>query len=204
MTLHATREDDVVTKARDRAEVVVLVVAAVGLVVFGYLSLGFHSSLPRVDPSQLGHGVTYSGSGLDSQWAWCVLISSVTMIAAAGLPTARLWASRGSIRGAVVQGVGGLVVAGWTGVVSQLTFYFTGPGDNCTYASCWPLKEQAAAFVVPGVLTGIVMIVMACLVNRLPWSVRALTPVVVWIATLLVQHAVWTSYLLPIFEGPPR
>ncbi|MCP2261359.1 hypothetical protein LX15_005083 [Streptoalloteichus tenebrarius] len=40
------------------------------------------------------------------------------------------------------------------------------------------------------VLTGLVMITMALLVNRLRWWVRALTPVVVWMGALLIQYAV--------------
>ncbi|WP_253773614.1 hypothetical protein [Goodfellowiella coeruleoviolacea] len=36
------------------------------------------------------------------------------------------------------------------------------------------------------------------MVTRLRWWIRALVPVVVWVAALLIQYAVWTSYLLPI------
>ena len=178
-----------------------LVIGAAGLVVFGYPSLGFQVSLPQVDPSRLGHGITYHGAGLNSQWTVLVLITSLTMVAATGLPAGAVWRGRGSFRGAVAQGIGGVMVGGWTALISQFTLYFSGPGDGCYYSpSCWPLNEQAAAFVVPGVLTGVVM---ALLVNQLSWSVRAFTPVAVWVATL-IQYWVWTTYLLPVFEGPPR
>jgi hypothetical protein len=187
-----------------RLEPVVLAIGVLGLLVFGYLSFGFHGSLPQVDPSQGSKGVTRAGTGIDGQWVVWLIVSALTTVAAAGLPVADARASRGSVRGAVVQGIGGLVVGGWTVVAAQLTFYFSGPGDGCTYSSCWPLHEQAAAFVVPGVVTGLVMIAMALLVNRLPWSIRVLVPVVVWVAAVVAQYAIWTSYLLPIFEGPPR
>lgn len=191
-----------VTRTRRLTEVVVLVAAVVGLVVFGLLAFAFKSALPQVDPRRIGHST--SSGGLNGTWVWCVVVSSLTMIAAAGLPGGKPWSSRGSARGAVVQAVGGVAVAGWTVAISRLNFYFTGSNDECEYSSCWPLDEQTAVLVIPGVSAGLVMITMALLVNRLPWSIRALTPAVVWIAALLIHYAVWTSYLLPIFEGPPR
>lgn len=192
-----------VTKTRRAAGVVVWVVAVVGLAVFGFASLGFQSALPHVDPRP--GNTTYRGGGLDWQWVWCVVVTSLTIAATAGLPVGKAWSGRGSAGNAVLQGIGGAVVAGWIVVVSQVTgIYYFGPDDRCTYPSCWPTDEQAVAFVVPGVLTGLVMITMALLVNRLRWWIRALTPVVVWVAALLIQYAVWTSYLSPIFEGPPR
>jgi hypothetical protein len=48
------------------------------------------------------------------------------------------------------------------------------------------------------------MLVMAPLVHKVPWWVRAVVPLVVLLTTLAVQYAVWDAYLLPIFEGPPR
>jgi hypothetical protein len=185
---------------------VLLTLGAIGLVVYGYLCLGFEASLDQVDPSQLGHGVTYHGSGMDRLWILIVLITSVTMVFVTGLPMAGLRSGRGSLRGAIAQGIGGAVIACWTAGMSVLlsAFYFMGPDDRCTYPSCWPLHEQQAAFVVPGVLTGLAMFVMALLVNKLPWVARALTPVILWITALVLQQWVWTTYLTEIFEGPPR
>ncbi|MFC5056573.1 hypothetical protein [Saccharothrix xinjiangensis] len=190
------------TKIRTAAGVAVGVVAVAGLAVFGFASLGLHSALPHVDPRP--GDTTYPG-GLDWQWFWCVVLTSSTIAATAGLPVGGVRSGRGSAGTAVLQGIGGAAVAGWVVVVGQVMGvpYF-GPDDRCAYPSCWPSDEQTVAFVVPGVLTGLVMITMALLVNRLPWWIRALTPVVVWVAALLVQYAVWTSYLLPIFEGSPR
>ncbi|WP_253774318.1 hypothetical protein [Goodfellowiella coeruleoviolacea] len=190
------------SKIRRVAGVLVGVIAVVGLLVFGLASLGLQSALPWVDPRPR-HRV--SGSGLDRQWAWCVVVTSVTIIAAAGLPIGKAWAGRGSAAGAVLQGIGGVVVAGWTAAVTRVMgIYLFVPEDYCLYPSCWPNNHQMVASLVPGVLTGLVMITMAMLVTRLRWWIRALVPVVVWVAALLIQYAVWTSYLLPIFEGPPR
>lgn len=201
----AVRGTAVASRTRGWIEVALLTIGALGLIVFGYLCLGFETALPRVDPSQVGHGVTYHGSGLDRTWLVIVLISSLTMVLITGLPVSGVW-SRGTLRGAIAQGIGGAVIACWSAgmPVFLSAFYFMGPDDRCTYPSCWPLHEQQLASAIPGVVTGIAMFVMALLLNKLPWSVRALTPVVLWIALLLIQYWVWTTHLIGIFEGPPR
>jgi hypothetical protein len=193
------------TDARRRIEVCLLVLGAIGLLAFGYLCLGFHSALPQVDPRRATEGAKDTEFGLGGTWTVLVLISSLTLILISGLATTDLRSSRGTLRGAIAQGLGGSVVACWSVAIPKLTssFYFTGTDDSCTYAGCWPLHQQEFASAVPGVLTGMVMLVMAFLVNKLPWSVRALTPVAVWVTTLLIQHWVWASYLLPIFERSP-
>jgi hypothetical protein len=71
-------------------------------------------------------------------------------------------------------------------------------------ASCWPLHEQFWATHAPSLLACLVMFVMALLVRRWPWWVRALTPPALWIVLLLAQRAAWDAWLLPIFQGPPR
>jgi hypothetical protein len=75
--------------------------------------------------------------------------------------------------------------------------------NGCFYASCWPMGEQTAALAFPSVLTGLLMVVAALLVRRVEWWVRAVVPALVWVAALVVQHAVWSPWLLPIFERPP-
>jgi hypothetical protein len=47
------------------------------------------------------------------------------------------------------------------------------------------------------------MVVAALLVRRVRWWVRAVVPAVVWVAALVVQQAVYSPWLLPIFERPP-
>jgi hypothetical protein len=192
------------TRLRRWSEAALLVIGVLGLILVGIASLFFADTLPQVDPSQLGHGNSYTGSSTVRDWVVWALMSSLVLIAITGLPIGRL-AGHGSARGAVAQGIGGPVVAFWAVATSILAngFYFAGPGDDCFYESCWPLHEQIWAMLAPGVLTGIVMLVMACLVTRLAWWIRALVPVVVWIGTLVAQHAIWMNYLLPLFEAPP-
>jgi len=188
------------------------------LVAFGWINFGLSTYLPYVDPSEMGRDVTYRGEDLDATWAWLVLWMSLSMLVSAGLPrqrgpgaggvglSPRWWTLRGSPPGAMLQGVGGLIVAGGTllGYVIGNMFLFSGPGDGCTYPSCWPYREQTVVLVAPGVLAGVSMVAAACLVGHVRWWVRAFAPVLVWVVTLIVQHLIWTPYLLPLFEGPPR
>ena len=191
------------TRARRWSEAALLLLGAIGLVVLVYPTFVLIDALPQVDPSQLGQGVTYSGSGIDHRWIAQALLSALLLMLVTGLPVGRL-AERGSLPGAVAQVIGGLAVAFWALAGTALTsMYFWGPDDRCTYASCWPLHQQIAANLAPGVLTAIVMIVMALLVNRLAWWIRTLVPAAVWVTVLVVQHAVWTRYLLPLFQAPP-
>ncbi|TCC47613.1 hypothetical protein E0H75_22880 [Kribbella capetownensis] len=193
------------TPLRRWIEAALLVIGVLGLLLVGIANLVFDDTLPQVDPRQLGHGNIYTGSSTVRDWIVWALISSLVLIAITGLPTGRA-AGRGFVRGAVAQGIGGMVVTFWAVGASMLTnaFYFAGPGDRCFYDSCWPLHEQIWAILVPGVLTGIAMLAMAFLVTRLAWWIRALVPVVVWIGTLVAQHAIWMNYLLPLFEAPPN
>ncbi|MDX6282236.1 MAG: hypothetical protein QOH03_3307, partial [Kribbellaceae bacterium] len=112
---------------------------------------------------------------------------------------------RGSYKTATFQGLGAFVVAGGMGAGDAIgnVFRFSGEGDRCTYPSCWPLHEQTAALLAPGLLAGAAMFAMAVVVRWVPWWVRAGVPVVLWVLALTAQHLVWDS-LAPIFEGPPR
>ncbi|TCC61299.1 hypothetical protein E0H73_18875 [Kribbella pittospori] len=199
------REEPTATRRWRWTEAALLVVGVLGLILVGIAGLVFVDALPQVDPSQLGHWRTPRGSSIDGGWLVWALISSLVLIAITGLPISRL-AGHGSVRGAVAQGIGGLVVVFWAVATSLLAngFYFMGPSEGCFYDSCWPLHEQIWATLIPGVLTGIVMLVMALLVNRLAWWIRALVPAVGWVALLLIQHAVWVRYLLPLFQARPN
>jgi hypothetical protein len=185
-----------------RGETVLLIAAGAGLLSFGWIGMGLNTYLSQVDPSQSGQGVTYHGHSIDSTWIALVVWMSLTLIASAGLPRK---GGRGSLKGAIFQGIGGLVVAGGMAVADAISnvFRFSGEGDRCTYPSCWPLHQQTAALLAPGLLAGLSLVVMAFLVRLVPWWVRAAVPVVLWLAALVAQHLVWSTWL-PIFEGPPR
>jgi hypothetical protein len=189
------------TLGRDRTEITLLLVAGAAVLPFGLASLAFGNHLAQVDPTSVAVDRVRGGVPLDLLWVWLLLYAAVVVVLLAGLPRpGPPWMAKGSLRGAVVQAIGGLVIAGETFAVHYLNFYV---GD-CTYAGCWPLHQQTAALAAPGILTGLSMVVMALLVRRVPWWVRALVPLVVLLVTLAVQYAVWDSYLIPIFEGVPR
>jgi hypothetical protein len=84
----------------------------------------------------------------------------------------------------------------------------SGPLDPelvCVYVTegCWPRPAQFLADLAPGVLAGLALLVMACLVTKLPWWIRAATPVLVWIGALGLEALLWDSYFMPLFQGPP-
>ncbi|MFG1911666.1 hypothetical protein [Kribbella sp. NPDC048928] len=199
------------------AQACVLVAATIGLVAFGWASAGLNTYLMVVDP----RGGSDPRKALDLTWAAIVVWLSLTLVAAAGLPRRRgsdqsgarplqgrtPWVqARGGAGAAVVQLFGGLVVIGGTllGYFLSHPYTFGGPDTPCAYTSCWPLRPQAVALTAPGVVAGLVMIVMAFLVNRRPWWFRAATPAATWLLLLLLQYAIWDPYLLPVFQGPPR
>jgi hypothetical protein len=159
--------------------------------------------LPRVDESVLGHGVTTLARPIDTTWGVTVALTAFGMVACAGLPSMRDAAQ--SLSGAIGQGFGGVIVAGSSMLVLELinAAGFSPPGNGCFYESCWPLREQTAALAFPYVLAGLLMVVAALLVRRIRWWVRAVVPALVWVAALVVQHAVYPPWLLPIFERPP-
>ncbi|MEV6287182.1 hypothetical protein [Kribbella sp. NPDC051770] len=205
LLMTADRTDDRVLLRRDRAEIGLLVVPAVGVVPLLLAWMVLAQLLAQVDPSQDSVGITRDGDPLGVGALVAVVGAVMVVLLFAGLPRpGRLRSAAGSTRGAIAQGVGGVVVALEAFLINQLHFYFNGPGDGCTYPGCWPLHEQSAALAAPGIVTGLSMLLMALLVRRVPWWIRALVPVVVLLATLAVQYAVWDSYLIPIFEGAPR
>ncbi|ONI67397.1 hypothetical protein BWI15_30155 [Kribbella sp. ALI-6-A] len=189
------------TRRRDGTEMTLLVVAGAAVLPFGLASLTFGDRLAQVDPTSVAVDRIRPGEPIDLLWIWLLMYAAAIVVLLAGVPRpGPLWSARGSLRGAVVQAVGGLVVAGETFAVHYAGFYF---GD-CTYAGCWPWTEQAAALAAPGVSAGLAMLVMAVLVCEVPWWVRAVVPLVVFLTTLTVQYAVWDAYLVPIFQAPPR
>lgn len=189
------------TRTRRWTEAGLLLLGGLGLICLAYPTFVLLEYLPQVDPRQVGRVYTGRPAGIDPRWFINALISGLLLILVTGLPVRRL-AGRGSLPGAVAQGIGGLAVGFWA--LAGATLLSLHLNEPCTYASCWPMREQFAATLAPGAVTAIAMIVMALLVNRVAWWIRALVPVVVWFGTVLIQNAVWTSYLLEIFRGPPR
>lgn len=213
-------------------QALVLAVAAVGLLAFGWAEAGLNTYLTVVDP----RGGADSGKPADLTWVAIVAWLLLTLIAAAGLPRRSrraagdgaggggadgaagggevggggagggLRRARGGGGAAAVQLIGGVVVIGGTLLAYLVThpYTFGGPDTPCNYASCWPLWPQALGLTAPGLAAGVVSIVMALLVNRCPWLTRAVVPAAVWLVLLLLQNVLWDPYLLPIFQGPPR
>ena len=159
--------------------------------------------LPLVNPSVGGHGVTTLARPIDTTWVVTVVLAALGMVACAGLPSMRD-AARG-LNGAIGQGLGGMIAAGSSLLILVLILgaSFTGAEDGCFYESCWPMREEGAALAFPSVVAGLLMVVAALLVRRVRWRVRAVVPAVVWVAALVVQQAVYSPWLLPIFERPP-
>ncbi|WP_329002421.1 hypothetical protein OHA18_04795 [Kribbella sp. NBC_00709] len=188
-----------------------LIGAGVGVLAFGWVGAGLSFYLTTVDP----RGGIELGKPLDPTWAALVLWMVVTLVATTGLPRRRegskaggkSWRrARGGAGAAVVQGVGGAIVIGGTllGYLLSHPYTFGGSDTPCTSASCWPQRPQALALTVPGLAAGLALIVMAFLVNRLPWWIRAVVPAAVWLLLLSLQYGIWDATLLPIFQGPPR
>ena len=127
----------------------------------------------------------------------------IAMVACAGRLAPR--GDERALAGGVSQAIGGLNAVGTTLIGQKLSsaLYFVRPDDSCTYDSCWPLKQQAIALATPMVIAGVVMVVAALLVRSWSWWWRALLPPVLGLVLLLVQHQLWYSWLLPIFERPP-
>lgn len=198
------REVPTATRLRRWTEAALLLIGALGMICLVYPTFVILEYLPQVDPRLSGHGNVYEGgtTEIDSRWIISLLVSALLLILVTGLPVRRPTGA-GSLPGAVAQGIGGLAVGFWAlaGTAILNLFYLD---ERCTYAACWPMYQQLAATLAPGMLTAIAMIVMALLVNRVAWWIRTLVPVVVWFGTVLIQHAVWMSYLLEIFKGPPR
>lgn len=173
------------------------------LVGYGLAAFEMNYYLAEVNPTQLGHGVTTQGQPIDGSWVFMALLGAVGLAACAGLP---FWRNQVlALRGAITQGLSGIAVLCLTLLGHELTnsTYFTSAEDRCFYQSCWPLREQTVAMAAPAIAVGLSLIVAALLVRRVRWWVRSLVPVAVWLAALAVQHAVWSPWLLPIFQGPP-
>ena len=137
----------------------------------------------KVEPCVLGTHFTARG--------FTAALSAFGMVVCAGLPSMRDEAR--ALIGAFGQGFGGVIVAGSPLLVLLLVKTAgLSSGNCCFHESRWPLGEPTAALVSPSVLAGLLMVVAALLVRRIHWWVRAVVPALVWVAALVVQHAVWS------------
>ncbi|RZU10370.1 hypothetical protein EV645_6832 [Kribbella rubisoli] len=180
---------------------VVITLGALGLLPLVFPGLALWYSLPHVDPRDADQGA----DPVDIHSARYLLFALLLILLANGLPRAARWSARGSVGGAVLQGVCGVAVGFWTyaGTAFGAGAYFTGSDDACTYPNCWPVHTEEKLSFLAGTLTGVAMIVMALLVNRIPWVIRTTVPLVVCVAGVLIHHWLWVTYLVPIFEAPP-
>jgi hypothetical protein len=190
------------------AERLLIAVAALVMLGFGFVNSGLNTYLPYVDV--VDQGVRW-GQPKDVTWFALLAAWSIVMIVCAGFPRrdgrASFWVAKGKEGPAVVQGLSGLIAAGGVGLASAV--FNIMPLDTedfpCRYAgSCWPHDPEMYAWAAPGLIGALAMFVMACLVLWVPWWIRALTPVVLWVAAVFTLHAIWVPQLLPIFTGPPR
>ncbi len=142
---------DPAVRRRDRAEIGALVGAAIGSVPLVLAWVVLSQQLAQVDPSQDSAGITRDGDPLEVGTVVAVLGAVVVVLLYAGLP--RLGRSAlGTTRGAVAQGIGGVVVGLEAFLVSQLHFYFTvqataaptrGAGRSISSPPRWPLRESS-------------------------------------------------------------
>jgi hypothetical protein len=208
MTLKGAEGNQVRPRWKVAGETAWLVAASVVLVFFGMAAGNLSGYLAEVRPAAGGPRV-WEANPLDAGWVQTLAVTSLALFAVVGFPHAgrRWWRARGGVAGAIVQGLGGLWVAGGT-VAAHLFLaglYRLDPTEvTCVYPpTCWPERPQALAHSIPGVLAGMTMVLMAVLFRRLPWWVRGLLPVLVWVAAVALQYAVLAPRLVPIFEGPP-
>jgi len=186
-----------------RLNVAVIMLGLVAVLAGTGLAAPSTSYLPLVNPSVGGHGVTTLAHPIDTTWVVTVVLTALGMVACAGLPFRRDAAR--ALGGAIGQGTGGMIAAGISLLAVFLLegFSFTSAEDGCFYESCWPMHQEAAALAYPYVVAGLLMVVAALLVRRVRWWLRAVVPAAVWVAALVVQQAVYSPWLLPIFQGPP-
>jgi hypothetical protein len=184
-----------------RSNRVVIALGALGLLPLAIPGLALWDSMPHVDPRDADEGAR----AVDIDPTNYLLFALVIILLANGFPTAGRWSARGSTSGAVLQGICGVAVGCWAYLGSSFgaAGYFTGSDDACTYPNCWPVHAEEKLSFLAGPLTGLVMIAMALLVNRIPWLIRTTVPVVVCVAGVMVHHWLWVTYLLPTFEAPP-
>jgi hypothetical protein len=179
----------------------VLALGILGLLPLALPGLLLWESLPHVDPRDADLGAKPAMDGLLVYFLFAVLV----MVLSNGLPVAAHWSARGSLGGAVLQGVCGTAVIGWAwfGAKFGVGSYFTGTDDACTYPNCWPVHTEEKYAWLPGLVVGLVLIAMASLLKPVPWWVRTVVPVVVGVAALRIHHWYWVTQLLPVFEAPP-
>jgi hypothetical protein len=187
-------------------EGLLLVAGGLGMLVYGMTSVGLHGYLPSVHVYDLK---VWQPSQRDDEWIKWLAIGAVTMIVLTGrakLAEGRsFWSARGSVGGACTQVIGGLVGAFVTLFWAALgnSGPMVRPVPDCVYDGCWPRQAELLADLTPGVLGGLALVVMGCLVTKVPWWIRATTPALVWLGAFGVQYLIWDSYYMPLFQGPP-
>ncbi|MER7247366.1 hypothetical protein [Kribbella sp. NPDC000426] len=180
---------------------VLIALGTLGLLPLVFPGLALWFSLPHVDPLRARAGAVPP----DIHSVNYLLFALLVILLSNGLPRAARWSARGSVGGAVLQGLCGAAVGFWTylGSAFGASGYNTGSSGPCTYPDCWPVHAEEKLGFLAGTLTGLVMIAMALLVNRVPWVIRTGVPLVVCVAAVLIHHWLWVTYLVPIFEAPP-
>ncbi len=115
---------------------------------------GTSQALAAVDPTVVGRGVTIPTDPLNTAWVVLVVLATAAVLISGGRP------ARGSSQRAVVASVAQVVTALALAVVVvggaafADAFYFTGPGDRCAQAGCWPLYPDLVLRSSPALLDG--------------------------------------------------
>ena len=171
-----------------------------GLLVLAALAL-LHTALG----SQLGHVSAVSAGPRTTETealhapSWWVVVALIAL----GMVVAPQWRRAGVD---VTQLLAGLVLVTlpWPARAFWDSLPFATGDTHCRVASCWPMHEQSLLVVAPLVLAGALMLLASLLASRVPWQLRVLVPVVVWLVAVIGLAATWDSHFIPIFQGPPQ
>lgn len=93
----------------------------------------------------------------------------------------------------------GLTVLGGVMASAQLSY----PDRQCFRTDCWPQHIQELLALAPAGLAAIALALQAALPPRWRWRRRALIPVVVLVATTIIQLMVWSDVVVPFLRTDP-
>jgi hypothetical protein len=115
MTLKGAEGNEARSRWTVAGEAVLLVAASAVLLFFGLAAGNLSDYLAEVRPAAGGPRV-WEAEALDAGWVQTLAVTSLALFAVVGFPRAsrRWWRARGGVAGAMVQGLGGLWVAGGT------------------------------------------------------------------------------------------